>query len=84
MAAPHPVTLDTPIVIKIAVNGQLKKLKLPMKDLGVTVLPDKVCDKLDAVGLDMHQAPPTAPPLHSHHLPILDITLRESGNNTMY
>jgi hypothetical protein len=44
MATQHTVTLDTPIVIKISVNGQLKKLKLPMKDLGVSVLPDKVCE----------------------------------------
>lgn len=44
MAAPHAVTIDTPIVIKIAVNGQLKKLKLPLKDLGASVLPDKVCE----------------------------------------
>ena len=38
-----PVTADTLITIKISVNDQLKKLKLPLRDLGVTVLPDKVC-----------------------------------------
>ncbi|SMQ45344.1 unnamed protein product [Zymoseptoria tritici ST99CH_3D7] len=47
MAAPHAVTIDTPIVIKIAVNGQLKKLKLPLKDLGASVLPDKLRQVLD-------------------------------------
>lgn len=46
MAAPAPVTPDTPIVIKISVNGNLKKLKLPLRDLGVSVLPSKVSDKL--------------------------------------
>jgi next-to-BRCA1 protein 1 len=51
MAAPAPVTPDTPIVIKIAVNNSLKKLKLPLRDLGVAVLPSKVSDKLvDARG----------------------------------
>lgn len=47
MAAPHtntPVTPDTLITIKISVNDQLKKLKLPLRDLGAAVLPDKVCE----------------------------------------
>lgn len=34
---------DTPITIKISVNDSLKKLKLPLKDLGANVLIDKVC-----------------------------------------
>lgn len=33
---------DTPITIKISVNDNLKKLKLPLKDLGANVLIDKV------------------------------------------
>jgi hypothetical protein len=33
---------DTPITIKISVNDSLKKLKLPLKDLGANVLIDKV------------------------------------------
>jgi next-to-BRCA1 protein 1 len=37
-----PVTLDTPIAIKILFRGQTRKLKLPLKDLGATVLPLKV------------------------------------------
>lgn len=34
---------DTLITIKISVNDSLKKLKLPLKDLGANVLIDKVC-----------------------------------------
>jgi hypothetical protein len=37
-----PVTLDTPIAIKILFRGQTRKLKLPLKDLGAHVLPLKV------------------------------------------
>lgn len=37
-----PVTLDTPIVIKVLFRGQTKKFKLPLKDLGAHVLPGKV------------------------------------------
>lgn len=48
MAAPghhnsKDVTPDTLITIKISVNDSLKKLKLPLKDLGANVLIDKVC-----------------------------------------
>jgi next to BRCA1 gene 1 protein len=45
MAAPHNtanVPQDTPITIKVSVNDSLKKLKLPLKDLGANVLLDKV------------------------------------------
>ncbi|KAJ4361685.1 hypothetical protein N0V95_001669 [Ascochyta clinopodiicola] len=35
------VTLETPIVIKVLFRGQTRKLKLPLKDLGATVLPEK-------------------------------------------
>lgn len=48
MASPHhssAVSQDTLITIKISVNDSLKKLKLPLRDLGASVLPDKVCDK---------------------------------------
>lgn len=41
-----PVTLDTPIVVKVLFRGQTKKFKLPLKDLGAHVLPDKVRDFL--------------------------------------
>ncbi|CAN9261504.1 unnamed protein product [Alternaria alternata] len=37
-----PVTLDTPIVVKVLFRGQTKKFKLPLKDLGAHVLPDKL------------------------------------------
>jgi next-to-BRCA1 protein 1 len=37
-----PVTLDTPIVIKVLFRGQTKKFKLPLKDLGAHVLPAKL------------------------------------------
>ena len=46
MAAPsssaNAVTPDTLITIKVSFNDSLKKLKLPLKDLGADVLPDKV------------------------------------------
>jgi len=42
MATNTPVTLDTPIVVKILFRGQTKKFKLPLKDLGAHVLPDKL------------------------------------------
>lgn len=46
MAAAHAsgntVSQDMLITIKITVNDQLKKLKLPLRDLGASVLPDKV------------------------------------------
>jgi next-to-BRCA1 protein 1 len=43
MAATNvPVTLDTPIVIKVLFRGHTRKFKLPLKDLGAHVLPEKV------------------------------------------
>ncbi|KAF2211718.1 hypothetical protein CERZMDRAFT_98151 [Cercospora zeae-maydis SCOH1-5] len=41
------VSQDTLITIKISVNEQLKKLKLPLRDLGASVLPDKLRHVLD-------------------------------------
>ncbi|EMF14738.1 uncharacterized protein SEPMUDRAFT_148366 [Sphaerulina musiva SO2202] len=41
------VSQDTLIIIKISVNEQLKKLKLPLRDLGASVLPDKLRRVLD-------------------------------------
>lgn len=38
----NAVSMDQPITIKIAVNDSVKKLKLPLRDLGAKVLPDKV------------------------------------------
>lgn len=42
MATNVPVTLETPIVVKLLFRGQTKKFKLPLKDLGAHVLPEKV------------------------------------------
>ncbi|KAJ4362040.1 hypothetical protein N0V83_010982 [Neocucurbitaria cava] len=42
MATNVPVTLDTPIVVKLLFRGQTKKFKLPLKDLGAQVLPEKL------------------------------------------
>lgn len=39
----NAVPQDTLITIKVSVNDSLKKLKLPLRDLGANVLPDKVC-----------------------------------------
>ncbi|KAI5359540.1 putative Zinc finger, ZZ-type, immunoglobulin-like, Next to BRCA1, central domain-containing protein [Septoria linicola] len=50
MASKHnssAVSQDTLITIKISVNEQLKKLKLPLRDLGAAVLPDKLRQVLD-------------------------------------
>lgn len=50
MAATNvPVTLETPIVIKVLFRGQTRKLKLPLKDLGAHVLPEKL-----RAGLQIH------------------------------
>lgn len=38
----NAVPPDTLITIKVSVNDNLKKLKLPLRDLGANVLPDKV------------------------------------------
>lgn len=51
MAATNvPVTLETPIVVKVLFRGQTKKFKLPLKDLGAQVLPDKVRSGHAAMG----------------------------------
>ncbi|KAK4628323.1 uncharacterized protein CLAFUR5_04242 [Fulvia fulva] len=51
MAAPHTTggspSPDTLITIKISVNDQLKKLKLPLRDLGAHTLPRKLRSVLD-------------------------------------
>ena len=45
---------DTPITIKISVNDSLKKLKLPLKDLGANVLIDKVSRLMRSIPRDLH------------------------------
>ncbi|KAF1993086.1 hypothetical protein P154DRAFT_528042 [Amniculicola lignicola CBS 123094] len=42
MATNVPVTLDTLIVVKILFQGHSKKFKIPLRDLGPQVLPDKL------------------------------------------
>ncbi|KAF2812042.1 uncharacterized protein BDZ99DRAFT_474280 [Mytilinidion resinicola] len=42
MATNVPVTLDTLITIKIAIQGSNRKFKIPLRDLGAHVLPDKL------------------------------------------
>jgi len=42
MATNVPVTLDTLIVVKVQFQGHSKKFKIPLRDLGAQVLPDKV------------------------------------------
>lgn len=44
MATNVPVTLDTLIVIKVQFQGHSKKFKIPLRDLGANVLPEKVRD----------------------------------------
>lgn len=47
MATPLPVTgpigPDTLITVKVAVDGTNRRFKLPLRDLGAHVLPQKVC-----------------------------------------
>lgn len=38
-----PVTLDTLIVVKIQLQGNTRRFKVPLRDLGASVFPDKVC-----------------------------------------
>lgn len=50
MATNVPVTLDTLIVVKIQLQGTTRRFKVPLRDLGANVFPDKVrCDAAVAV-----------------------------------
>lgn len=42
MATNVPVTLDTLIVVKLQFQGNTRKFKIPLRDLGANVLPEKV------------------------------------------
>lgn len=46
MATPHPHTgpvgPDTPITVKVIIDGANRRFKLPLRDLGANVLPQKV------------------------------------------
>lgn len=44
-----PVTLETPIAVKVLFQGHTKKFKLPLRDLGAHVLPEKVCPSRPAL-----------------------------------
>ena len=37
-----PVTLDTLIVVKIQLQNSTRRFKVPLRDLGANVFPDKV------------------------------------------
>lgn len=42
MATPVQVTLDTLVVVKLQFQGNTRKFKIPLRDLGANVLPDKL------------------------------------------
>jgi hypothetical protein len=42
MASAAPVSPDTPITIKVSVDGASRRFKLPLRDVGVNVLEPKV------------------------------------------
>lgn len=42
MATTVPVTLDTLIVVKVQLQDSTRRFKLPLRDLGPAVFPDKV------------------------------------------
>lgn len=51
MATNHAsVSPETLITIKVTLNDAVKKLKLPIKDLNSTVLPDKVSHDIATLG----------------------------------
>ena len=52
----NAVPPDTLITIKVSVNDNLKKLKLPLRDLGANVLPDKVSSNLEPYAV-LHASP---------------------------
>jgi next-to-BRCA1 protein 1 len=45
MASAAPVSPDTPITIKVSVDGATRPFKLPLRDLGVNVQEPKVGKK---------------------------------------
>lgn len=70
MAAPaqsssSAIPQDTPITIKVSVNDSLKKLKLPLRDLGANVLPDKVCKAAWCYSVPLHH-----PSSQHHHITV--------------
>lgn len=56
----NAIPMDTPITIKVSVNDSLKKMKLPLRDLGANVLPDKVCETTGC----HYYLPPLRPTFH--------------------
>lgn len=46
MATPSTTSPDTVITLKINIDGTNKRFKLPLRDLGASTLPGKVCPLL--------------------------------------
>lgn len=42
MAAINPTTADTLVTIKVAIDSNYRKFKVPLRELGANVLPGKV------------------------------------------
>jgi next-to-BRCA1 protein 1 len=57
MATNVPVTLDTLIVVKIQLNGANRRFKVPLRDLGANVFPEKVRRDAAAVAGSGHRQP---------------------------
>ncbi|KAI9823153.1 MAG: hypothetical protein M1832_002596 [Thelocarpon impressellum] len=47
MASANPIGPDSLITIKVAIAGTNRRFKLPLRELGANVLPDKLCSLLD-------------------------------------
>jgi hypothetical protein len=43
MASTTPTNPDTLVTLKVNVEGSNRRFKLPLRDLGASTLPDKVC-----------------------------------------
>jgi next-to-BRCA1 protein 1 len=48
MASAVQTTPDTPVTIKVNIDGVARRFKLPLRDVGVNVLETKVCGWLVA------------------------------------
>jgi hypothetical protein len=64
--APSPVNPDTLITLKIVIDGNNRRFKLALRDLGANVLPQKVrlqkiSDLLLSTKLKWNRAPRVAP-----------------------
>jgi hypothetical protein len=66
-----PVTLETPIAVKVLFQGHTKKFKLPLRDLGAHVLPEKVCPSRPA--LARQPSRPSAVQLGAPRQPVMAV-----------